>query len=134
MKAIEQSFTLRVAEDSFVSAIAAGMIRGPHGYGYWCEQVVVLGKNKKAVDMTDEEIARHILGGGSAFFCCYEDDGRKWREELTREKLMTGFGIYLGDGATSTRDEDSGVVEFDIDAPTSDRIMQFALFGKQVYA
>lgn len=134
MKIIEQTFTLKIDEDSFIQAVAAGMIRGPYGYGYWCEQVVVLDDMKRAKDLTDEEIARHILGGGSAFFCCYEDDGRKWREELTREKLMTGFGLYLGDGATSTRDEATGVVEFEIDAPTSDRIMQFALFGKQVYA
>lgn len=128
---VETTFSFKLAIDCLVQMIAAGMIRGPHGYGYWCEEVDA----KSGADVwTDEQIARHVIGGGVARFKCYEDDGRRWTEDLTREKFFAGVGMFLAEGGfSSTRDEETGIVDVEVDAPTSDRIMQFALFGKQVY-
>jgi hypothetical protein len=110
--------TVQVPRERLLDAITAGMIQGPHGYGYWCSSVNATGC------FTDQEIARHVLGGGTATVEEIADDAQDdIPHVLTKAKFLKGYALYLADH----RNHD------EIDAPTSDRIMQFAIFGEQKY-
>lgn len=129
--------TLKVSEDTLQSALTSGMITGSFGYGYWCDRVQI---GRKAPDFVeteygDEDIARNVLAGGTAI--CREldeDSGKRTSHTLTRRKLLNGFARWVIEGnARHAYDAATGTIEFDMDAPSSDLILQFALFGEQVY-
>lgn len=138
--AIQFSIPINVSTDNLVDAVAAGMIGGPHGYAYWCHDVLV----RNQPDLSGEQIAHHVLAGGTATVreLVEGDDapGREFdvkaeRHTLTRAKLLTGFGRWVVEfqSGQGTYDAATGMTTFEIDAPASDAIMQFALFGEQKY-
>lgn len=128
--------TIKVDTDNLVQAITAGMISGPHGYGYWCEDVVMGRRFASAPKETyDNNVALNVINGGSAIFKCFDDDGTRYEKTLSMTSLMKGLALWLATyhGAGGTYDPTTGVMELNIDAPSSDMIMQYALFGEQKY-
>lgn len=130
--AIQFSIAISVSTDDLVQAIAAGMVGGAYGYAYWCDAVRVLNHP----DLSDVQIAHHVLSGGTArFFETEGEGGKRTGHNLTREKLLVGFGRWVVEfqSARGSYDPKTGITEFDIDSPASDAIIQFALFGEQRY-
>lgn len=130
--AIQFPITLNVPTDDLVAAVAAGMIGGPHGYAYWCDTVRVANQP----DLSGEQIGHHVLGGGMA--TVFETDGeggKRTPRSLSRAKLLAGFGRWVVEfqSGKGTYDPTTGMTAFEIDAPASDAIVQFALFGEQRY-
>lgn len=141
---VEVNVPLRLALADLEGAIAYGMIGGPHGYAYWCDGVEFKAGDKRAIptratECRDEWLAKNVLAGGTVTVIENEDEwnadrrGMK-RHTLTREKLLVGFGRWVAEfGPKGQYDEATGITHFDVDAPASDAIMQFAVLGKQVY-
>lgn len=119
--------TVQVPRERLVAAIDAGNISGPHGYGYWCSDVLVGDVAEGQGDLKvfpGVDMAKNVVAGGTAIVTeSCDDDAEDTKHVLTRDKLLAGYALYLAD--YRSHDE--------IDAPTSDRIMQFALFGEQKY-
>lgn len=133
----EIGFTIKVAESDIVNALAAGAVRGPHGYFYWCGGISQpKGPGARTNDI--EGMARALLNGWT-LRVIEQEEGRFRRtatHELTLPKLIAGIGMWLatsGGNYSNSYNESTGVFDLDIDAPASDLILQFAIFGKQVY-
>lgn len=126
-----------VDNDTLVSAIRSGMIGGPMGYAYWCDSPRI---GRRATDFVDgkyedENIARNVLAGGTAFFREFDEaTGKSVKTHtLTRWKLVHGVARWAIEHGAKGQMNDDGAYEFEIDAPASDAILQFALFGEQKY-
>lgn len=125
---IEMTISLRVDEADLISAVESGCISGPHGYMYWCSNVDL------PLSHTDDDVetmVRRLLDGGVTHLEVLEEEGLV-QHALTRDKLLAGFGRWAVEQGNRTSTE-NGVTSFEIDAPASDMIMQFALFGEQKY-
>ena len=116
-----QNIFLRVQD---IDDIMACALEG--GINYWADSADVI-EEKRVADWGHKQIAR----GGVLMIHDFEDDVI---HELTLEKFLTGFKLWLengGDncGAVSTNEVDC----CKIDAGDADCIIQYALFGEVVY-
>lgn len=91
--------------------------------GYWCRKAKVDGEylGKYASDQ--------ISRGGSLILYDAESND-KW--ELTLEKFLDGVKLYLEQGCHVSV-EDNTIDPCDIDANDADCIIQFGLFGEEMF-
>ena len=106
-------------DDIMVSALEGGI-------NYWCREAEVL-EDKRCAEWGHEQIAR----GG--ILTLQDAEGTdKW--ELTREKFLSGFKLWLENGGDKYGAVSGGKVDTgEIDAECADSIVQYALFGEVVY-
>jgi len=91
------------------------MDSAPRGISYWAGSAVIA-DGFPLGDYASEQISR----GGKLRI--YDAEGGK-SYVLTRAKFLKGMGLFTGDTEPT-----------EIDDPAADTIIQFALFGEQVYA
>lgn len=110
-------------DDIMVSALEGGI-------NHWCAEAKVQG------EYLGEFASDQISRGGTLLL--YDAKGRKY-EELTKEKFLVGLKCYLKhplyeDTIYPGTHEERLLVDCTlIDAPASDMIIQYALFGEVVY-
>ena len=132
-KVIDVQITMKVSEDTLVSAFASGNISGPFGYAYWCDGVRLAGSRN---DGDAERVAKSLLNGADVKVIEIEVErtGKRIAHTLTREAFLRGFGRWaIESNRAGNTDEATGVTDFDIDAPASDMILQYAVFNEQKY-
>lgn len=133
------TIALKLDLDDLIAAVIAGMVDGPHGYGYWCTEIDVLPNDTTVIargaGYRAEWIARNVLAGGTATCTeCDDTTGELTPHTLTREKLVAGFGRWIAESnVMGVYDKETGITRFEVDAPASDAILQYALFGEQRY-
>ena len=136
-KAVAISFAFTVSEETLASALTSVMIGGPHGYAYWFSGVrrKRIAAGAKFSEYDAENIALNVLAGGSACVTEYDEStGDRTPHTLTRKKLLAGFAQWVVEwGVRGERASKDAPYEFDIDAPASDAILQFAIFGEEKY-
>ena len=98
------------------------------GISYWCTYAEVVGDQRGST--WEQQIA---LGG--SILLKYEDG----QDTLNLDKFLTGLTLYLSEfeldlSEFEKKEDGSYVFDFDIDAVSADLIIQYALFGEQVYA
>ena len=107
------------------------------GINYWADAVRHVGERK------GDDACEHIANGGELRIHLSEgpitEGGPRWYT-LNQKKMVQGIKQYLSDPETNTSDLlfyngvrtelDPG----DIDADAADLIVQYALFGEQVFA
>lgn len=113
------TLTQQDIDDIMVSALEGGI-------NYWCREAEVV-EEKRCAEWGHEQITHD---GGLILHDAESND--KW--ELTREKFLEGFKLWLengGDkyGAVSNGEVDCG----EIDAECADSIIQYAIFGEVIY-
>ncbi len=92
----------------------------------WCRRVDVIGEYLG--EYASEQISR---GGTLRLFDCESDEF--W--DLDLEKFLKGFGLWLSSRKDPTLYFEGGDVDTcSIDAIDADLIVQFSLFGEQVFA
>lgn len=88
-------------------------------------------------EVWNEYIARNVaLGGTLTFFELSEDEKRLLPHRLTRKKMLKGMAKMFAEGHFVDRitgTEESGEIDLDMDGPMADVIIQYALFGEEVY-
>lgn len=151
--AVEIPVTVKVGRDVLEDLIVNAIEGGVHGiYGWSPKQrlripsegfeppvdgVVV---DRQPGEHWHEYIARNVVAGGT--LTIYENAQDNRDEEayvphhLTREKLLAGFAAWIAGWSQQVErdfDAETGLTEFDIDAPAADVIIQLALFGEVVY-
>ena len=110
-------------DDIMVSALEGGI-------NHWCAEALVQG------EYLGEFASDQISRGGTLLL--YDAKGKKY-EELTKEKFLAGLKRYLEhpiyeDTIYQGTHEDRYLLDCTlIDAPVSDMIIQYALFGEIVY-
>lgn len=114
------------AED--IDDILCGSLEG--GSTYWCDRVEVI--EEYLGEYASEQISR---GGKLKFHVIepFDEDDTEWYE-LDKEKFLVGLQKWLDDYS------DVGLVLYknkldcaEIDAGMADSIVQFALFGEEIY-
>ncbi|MCI9505752.1 MAG: hypothetical protein HFF62_04060 [Oscillospiraceae bacterium] len=113
---IEVSMTQQDIDDIMVTALEGGI-------NYWCRKAKVVGEYLG--ECASEQISR---GGTLVLYDAESSD--KW--ELTLEKFLNGVKMYFEQGC-HVQVEDNAIDAGDIDAGDADCIIQFALFGKEVF-
>ena len=113
---IEVSMTQQDIDDIMVTALEGGL-------NYWCRKAKVVGEYLG--ECASEQISR---GGTLVLYDAESSD--KW--ELTLEKFLNGVKMYFEQGC-HVQVEDNAIDAGDIDAGDADCIIQFALFGKEVF-
>lgn len=113
------TLTQQDIDDIMVSALEGGI-------NYWCGEAEVV-EEKRCADWGHEQIARDgVLNLHDA------ESDKTW--ELTREKFLTGFRLWLENGGDKYHAVSGGKVDCcEIDAECADSIVQYALFGEVVY-
>lgn len=116
---IKATLTTQNIDDIMVSALEGGVT------ALWCGDAEVI-EEKRVADWGHEQIAR----GGILIMHDIEDPKRKW--ELTLEKFLTGFKLWLENGGDRYNAvQKNGTVDCGrIDGPCADEIVQYALFGE----
>ena len=94
---------------------------------YWCEKAEVVG------DYLGEYASEQIARGGALKLHDVEADD-VW--ELTLEKFLDGFKQWYDEGNDryGAVQPDGTVETGQIDGPMADLIVQFGIFGEEVYA
>lgn len=128
---LKLTINLEITEED-IDDIMSTALEG--GIYYWCARVKVEG------EYLGEYASEQISRGGVLKLYDREEEAAY---ELTREKFMSGLGMYLenpiyetlyiGDGEYFV-DEKYKVDVGNIDAIAADRIIQYALFGEIVYS
>lgn len=131
---------IAIETQSLVDAVTAGMITGPHGYGYWCERVEVRDEDRVAEQrfrgpLNDEELAENVLAGGTiTVWELDEQTLKRTPHTLDLAKLVAGFlAAIVTLGARRNAQITNGVWSVDVDAAFSDVVLQYALFGEERY-
>lgn len=125
---IHVAVTQEDIDDIMVSALEGGI-------NYWCDAAKV-DESKRVAAWGHEQIAR---GGCLKIHVAepFDNEDTEWYE-LTKEKFLSGLTRYLQTSGTEMTTLPSGDhMEIDtgqIDANAADEIIQFALFGKVIYA
>lgn len=104
-------------DDILFSAFNAGGISG------WADKIIIAGEKLggavcEQVGLGGKVLIHDFAGGDT--------------HELTKEKLKKGFALYLEEGC-HVHVEDNHIVPGDLTADDADVIVQFALFGKELY-
>lgn len=124
---LEVSFNVLVTDED-IDDIMVSALEG--GINHWCAEAKVQG------DYLGEFASDQISRGGTLLL--YDAKERKY-EELTKEKFLEGLKRYLEhpiyeDTIYPGTHEGRFLVDCTlIDAPASDMIIQYALFGEVVY-
>lgn len=124
---LEVSFSVFVTDED-IDDIMVSALEG--GINHWCAEAKVQG------EYLGEFASDQISRGGTLLL--YDAKGKKY-EELTKEKFLDGLKRYLKhpvyeDTIYPGTHEDRFLVDCTlIDAPVSDTIIQYALFGEIVY-
>ena len=113
---IEVNLSQQDIDDIMVTALEGGI-------NYWCRKAKVVGEYLG--ECASEQISR---GGTLVLYDAESSD--KW--ELTLEKFLNGVKMYFEQGC-HVQVEDNAIDAGDIDAGDADCIIQFALFGKEVF-
>lgn len=113
---IKVNLTQQDIDDIMVTALEGGI-------NYWCRKAKVVGEYLG--ECASEQISR---GGTLVLYDAESSD--KW--ELTLEKFLNGVKMYFEQGC-HVQVEDNAIDAGDIDAGDADCIIQFALFGKEVF-
>ena len=113
---IEVNLTQQDIDDIMVTALEGGI-------NYWCRKAKVVGEYLG--ECASEQISR---GGTLVLYDAESSD--QW--ELTLEKFLNGVKLYFEQGC-HVQVEDNAIDAGDIDAGDADCIIQFALFGKEVF-
>lgn len=95
------------------------------GINYWCRKAEVVGG-----EYLGEYASDQISRGGSLMLYDIESSDR-W--ELTLEKFLAGFKMYLENGGAACV-VDEAIETGEIDGCAADSIVQYALFGSIVFA
>jgi hypothetical protein len=129
---------LKVSEYELVCTIISAIEGGVHGIAGWCRKIRLRDKDIKVIEQSptevwNEYIARNVALGGTLTFYTFDD---KIPYTLTQEKLINAYSLVFEKGWFTDRidgvDKD-GELEIDGDGPMADVLIQFALFGEQVY-
>lgn len=114
---IEVNLTGQDIDDIMATALEGGI-------NSWCRKAEVVGKylGKYA----SEQISR----GGSLLLYDAESP-KKWK--LTLDNFLVGIKLYFEQGSHVSI-EDNKIDPCDFDAGDADVIIQFALFGKQIFS
>lgn len=116
---IKVKLTQQNIDDIMVSALEGGI-------SYWCDEAEVV-EEKRVADWGHEQIAR----GGILMLHDYEAEEVY---ELTLDKFLKGFQLWLQDGGDKHGAVEDGKVDCgEIDGEAADSIVQYALFGELVY-
>lgn len=124
---IEVSFNVLVTDED-IDDIMVSALEG--GINHWCAEAKVQG------EYLGEFASDQISRGGTLLL--YDVEERKY-EELTKEKFLAGMKRYLEhpiyeDTIYPVTHEGRYLLDCTlIDAPVSDMIIQYALFGEIVY-
>lgn len=124
---LEVSFNVLVTDED-IDDIMVSALEG--GINHWCAEAKVQG------EYLGEFASDQISRGGTLLL--YDANERKY-VELTKEKFLIGLKHYLkhplyDDTVYPGTHEDRFLVDCTlIDAPVSDMIIQYALFGEVVY-
>lgn len=111
--------TQQDVDDIMVTALEGGI-------NYWCEGIEVVNNDYKGGEYGSDVISR-----GGTLILSVEDDEPV---ELTLEKFQNGLQKFISSGSA-----EYGVINNDeldcgmIDAPASDLIIQYAVFGEIVF-
>ncbi|MBR1760230.1 MAG: hypothetical protein IJ741_03520 [Schwartzia sp.] len=123
MSTIEAVVKIHVTQQD-IDDIMATALEG--GICYWCREVEVVGKYLGIY--ASEQISR----GGQLKLYDYDDDGPY---ALSKSMVLGGLKQYIEEGACGNQLVYEGAIEAaNIDADIADCIIQYALFGKLVYA
>ncbi|MFQ7090662.1 MAG: hypothetical protein ACLRQ8_02475 [Coprococcus sp.] len=105
------------------------------GITYWCNAAKVL-EDKRVASWGHEQIAR---GGELKIHVCepFDDEDTEWYT-LNKEKFMKGLEMYLQNPGYECLEEDASnkcytIDTTCIDAGCADTIIQYALFGEEVF-
>lgn len=105
------------------------------GITYWCNAAKVP-EDKRVASWGHEQIAR---GGELKIHACepFDDEDTEWYT-LNKEKFMKGLEIYLHDPRYECIEKDASnrcytIDTTCIDAGCADTIIQYALFGEEVF-
>ena len=105
------------------------------GITYWCDSARVQ-KDKRVAPWGHEQIAR---GGELKIHVCepFDDEDTEWYT-LNKEKFMKGLEMYLHDPRYECLEKDVSNKYYTIDttcidAGCADTIIQYALFGEEVF-
>lgn len=113
-------------DDIMVSALEGGIT-------YWCD-IAKVPKNKRVSEWGHEQIAR---GGELELHLIepFDDEDTEWYT-LNKEKFMEGLKKYIYDPAYECLVQKNNHLEIEtgnIDAACADTIIQYALFGEEVF-
>ena len=124
----DKKFTVRLEievnlSEQDIDDIMVGALEG--GINYWCGKAEVVGEYLG--ECGSEQIAR-----GGTLLLHDAESNKKW--ELTREKFLNGFALWLANGGDEYHAVSGGEVDCcNIDAGCADSIIQYALFGEEVF-
>lgn len=111
-------------DDIMVSALEGGI-------NYWCDKAEVVG------DYLGEYASEQISRGGALRL--YECEDNSVVYELTKEKLLKGIGMYLGNpyrpyNILDIRADNGYCINpGNVDAIVADMIVQYAIAGEIIY-
>ena len=112
----EVTLTQQNIDDIMVAALEGGI-------NYWCRKAEVV-EEKRCADWGHEQIAR-----GGVLILHDAESSDSW--ELTREKFLAGFKLWLENGGDVYGAVSDGTVDTgEIDADCADSIIQYAIFGE----
>lgn len=113
------TLTVQDIDDIMVSALEGGIT-------YWCCEAEVI-EERRVADWGHEQIARN----GVLMLHDAEEDSVY---ELTRDKFLKGFKLWLENGCDYDGAVNGGTVDTGyIDGARADEIIQYAVFGEIVY-
>ncbi len=119
---VEIKFNVTLTQED-IDDIMVGALEG--GINYWCREAEVLGEYLGKYG--SEQIARD---GTLVLHDAESSD--KW--ELTREKFLNGFKLWLENGGDEYGAVSGSEVDCcNIDAGCADSIIQYAIFGEEVF-
>ena len=104
-------------DDIMVTALEGGIT-------YWCGRAEVVG------EMLGNSASEQISRGGSLILHDAESSD-KW--ELTREKFLEGVALFFKENDWLHVEDYAFVDLGEMDADCADCVIQYALFGKQVF-
>ena len=118
--------------DEDVADLMCTAIEG--GIGYWAclDNTGDAFINAPKEEPVSETAAKIILNGGGVTFLEDEDRSQSWT--LTLEKLLNGVKMFIEEDNRIGCVEGTRVEMAYIDANDADSIIQYALFGEQIYA
>lgn len=119
---LKVDITRGMIENVIISAFEGGT----YGIGYWCNKT----EDRFEQDEVDYPYEETLWRGGSHLLHVQDDDEESETVyELTLGKLIEGFSIYLRGYYDGPLNE----LEGRLDGPTSDIIVQLAIFNEIVY-
>lgn len=151
---IDIQMTVKVNRQLLIDLIISAIEGGRFGIEYWCPKIRlrvpqegfdpaidVVKAERRQGEVWNEYIARNVVEGGTLTFFEDPEDGRGGEDAynprtLTRENLIGAVGKFIAERGASGGadfDKETGLTDYDFDAPDADVILQLALLGEVVY-